>query len=358
MALDLFSPAKLGSIALKNRIVMAPLTRNRAGEAGVPQDLNVTYYAQRASAGLIVTEATPISPMGHGYPGLPGIYTDEQVAGWKKITEAVHAKGGKIVIQLWHVGRISHPTLLNGALPVAPSAIKPVGKAFTYQGLVDYVEPRALDVNELPAIVQDYVYATQCALKAGFDGVEIHAANGYLLDQFLRDGSNKRTDNYGGSFENRARLLLEVTKAVVETAGADRVGIRISPVNPFNNMHDSNPQALFNYVAEQLNQFNLAYLHAVEGGIHGVGKADAFDFEQMRKLYKGAYMANLSYDKVRGNAAIASGHADVIAYGVPFIANPDLVERYKTDAALNEADSKSFYGGTEKGYTDYPFLKA
>jgi N-ethylmaleimide reductase len=358
MALDLFSPAKLGSIALKNRIVMAPLTRNRAGEAGVPQDLNVTYYAQRASAGLIVTEATPISPMGHGYPGLPGIYTDEQVAGWKKITEAVHAKGGKIVIQLWHVGRISHPTLLNGALPVAPSAIKPAGKAFTYQGLVDYVEPRALDANELPAIVQDYVYATQCALKAGFDGVEIHAANGYLLDQFLRDGSNKRTDNYGGSFENRARLLLEVTKAVVETAGADMVGIRISPVNPFNNMHDSNPQALFNYVAEQLNQFNLAYLHAVEGGIHGVGKADAFDFEQMRKLYKGAYMANLSYDKVRGNAAIASGHADVIAYGVPFIANPDLVERYKTDAALNEADSKSFYGGTEKGYTDYPFLKA
>jgi N-ethylmaleimide reductase len=358
MALDLFSPAKLGSIALKNRIVMAPLTRNRAGEAGVPQDLNVTYYAQRASAGLIVTEATPISPMGHGYPGLPGIYTDEQVAGWKKITEAVHAKGGKIVIQLWHVGRISHPTLLNGALPVAPSAIKPAGKAFTYQGLVDYVEPRALDANELPAIVQDYVYATQCALKAGFDGVEIHAANGYLLDQFLRDGSNKRTDNYGGSFENRARLLLEVTKAVVETAGADKVGIRISPVNPFNNMHDSNPQALFNYVAEQLNQFNLAYLHTVEGGIHGVGKADAFDFEQMRKLYKGAYMANLSYDKVRGNAAIASGHADVIAYGVPFIANPDLVERYKTDAALNAADSKSFYGGTEKGYTDYPFLKA
>ncbi len=358
MALDLFSPAKLGSIALKNRILMAPLTRNRAGEAGVPQDLNVTYYAQRASAGLIVTEATPISPMGHGYPGLPGIYTDEQVAGWKKITEAVHAKGGKIVIQLWHVGRISHPTLLNGALPVAPSAIKPAGKAFTYQGLVDYVEPRALDANELPAIVQDYVYATQCALKAGFDGVEIHAANGYLLDQFLRDGSNKRTDNYGGSFENRARLLLEVTKAVVETAGADKVGIRISPVNPFNNMHDSNPQALFNYVAEQLNQFNLAYLHAVEGGIHGVGKADAFDFEQMRKLYKGAYMANLSYDKVRGNAAIASGHADVIAYGIPFIANPDLVERYKTDAALNEADSKSFYGGTEKGYTDYPFLKA
>lgn len=358
MALDLFSPAKLGSIALKNRIVMAPLTRNRAGEGGVPHDLNVTYYAQRATAGLIVTEATPISPMGHGYPALPGIYTDEQVGGWQKITDAVHAKGGKIVIQLWHVGRISHPTLLNGALPVAPSAIKPAGKAFTYQGLVDYVEPRALETSELPAIVQDYVHATQCALKAGFDGVEIHAANGYLLDQFLRDGSNTRTDNYGGSFENRVRLLLEVTKAVVETAGADKVGVRISPVNPFNDMKDSNPQALFNFVTEQLNQFNLAYLHAVEGGIHGGGKADAFDFEQMRKLFKGAYMANLSYDKARGNAAIASGHADVIAYGVPFIANPDLVERYKTDAALNEADSKSFYGGNEKGYTDYPFLSA
>lgn len=358
MALDLFSPAKLGSIALKNRIVMAPLTRNRAGEGGVPQDLNVTYYEQRASAGLIITEATPISAMGHGYPALPGIYTDAQVAGWKKVTDAVHAKGGKIVIQIWHVGRISHPSLLNGELPVAPSAIKPAGKAFTYKGLVDYVEPRALDTSELPAIVQDYVHATKCALKAGFDGVEIHAANGYLLDQFLRDGSNKRTDNYGGSFENRARLLLEVTKAVVETAGADKVGVRISPVNPFNDMHDSNPQALFNYVVEQLNPFNLAYLHAVEGGIHGGGKADAFDFEQMRKLYKGAYMANLSYDKARGNAAIASGHADVIAYGVPFIANPDLVERYQTDAALNEADSKSFYGGNEKGYTDYPFLTA
>ena len=358
MALDLFSPAKLGSISLKNRMVMAPLTRNRAGDGGVPHDLNATYYAQRATAGLIITEATPISAMGHGYPALPGIYTDSQVAGWKKITEAVHAKGGKIVIQLWHVGRISHPSLLNGALPVAPSAIKPAGKAFTYKGLVDYVEPRALDASELPAIVQDYVHATKYALEAGFDGVEIHAANGYLLDQFLRDGSNTRTDNYGGSFENRARLLMEVTKAVVAVAGSDKVGLRISPVNPFNDMKDSNPQGLFNFVTETLNQFNLAYLHVVEGGIHGGGEADPFDFAQMRKLFKNAYMANLSYDKDRGNAAIASGHADVIAYGVPFIANPDLVERYKTDAPLNEANSKTFYGGTEKGYTDYPFLTA
>lgn len=355
---DLFSPVKLGSIAMSNRMVMAPLTRNRSNKEGVPQPINVTYYEQRASAGLIITEATPISAMGHGYPLLPGIYTDAQVAGWKKITDAVHAKGGKIVIQLWHVGRISHPSLLNGAQPVAPSAIKPAGKAFTYIGLVDYVEPRALDASELPGIVADYVHATKCALAAGFDGVEIHSANGYLLDQFLRDGTNKRTDNYGGSFENRTRLLMEVTKAVVAVAGSDKVGVRLSPVNPFNDMKDSNPQSLFNYVTEQLNQFNLAYLHVVEGGIHGGGVADPFDFDAMRKLCKSAYMANLSYNKARGNAAIASGHADAVAYGVPFIANPDLVERFRQDAPLNAADSKSFYGGSEKGYTDYPFLNA
>ena len=353
---DLFSPVKLGSIAMSNRMVMAPLTRNRSSMEGVPQDINVTYYEQRATAGLIITEATPISPMGHGYPLLPGIYTDAQVAGWKKVTDAVHAKGGKIVIQLWHVGRISHPTLLNGATPVAPSAVKPAGKAFTFNGLVDYVEPRALDASELPGIVADYVQASKNAIKAGFDGVEIHSANGYLLDQFLRDGSNKRSDIYGGSIENRARFLMEVTKAVVDAIGSDKVGLRLSPVNPFNDMKDSNPQAVFNYVTEQLNQFKLAYLHVVEGGIHGGGVADAFDFDAMRKLCKSPYMANLSYDKARGNAAIASGHADAVAYGVPFISNPDLVERFRQDAPLNEADSKSFYGGTEKGYTDYPTL--
>lgn len=355
--INLFSPAKLGDITLNNRIVMAPLTRNRAGEGGVPQSMNVTYYEQRATAGLIVTEATPISAMAHGYPALPGIYTDAQVAGWRKVTEAVHAKGGKIVIQLWHVGRISHPSLLPGnALPVAPSAIKPAGQAFTYQGLVDYVEPRALTLDELPAIIQDYVHATKCAAQAGFDGVEIHAANGYLLDQFLRDGSNKRTDKYGGSYENRARLLMEVTQAVVDVIGAGKVGVRLSPVNPFNDMKDSNPQALFNYVAEALNQFGLAYLHAVEGGIHGGGKSDPFDFVAFRKLFKGAYVANLAYDKARGQAAVASGHADAIAYGVPFIANPDLVARYAKDAPLNEADATTFYGGDEKGYIDYPVL--
>ncbi len=355
---DLFSPVSLGSIALKNRIVMAPLTRNRTSEGGVPHDLNVTYYAQRASAGLIVTEATPISPMAHGYPALPGIYTEAQVAGWKKVTDAVHAKGGKIVIQIWHVGRISHPSLIGGQTPVAPSAIKPAGQAFTYQGLVDYVTPRALEKNELHAIVQDYVHAAKCAIAAGFDGVEIHAANGYLLDQFLRDGSNKRTDEYGGSLENRARLLMQVTEAVVKAIGADKTGVRLSPVNPFNDMNDSNPQAMFNYVAEALNRFNLSYLHAVEGGIHGGGEADPFDFASFRMLFKGSYMANLSYDKARGNAAIASGHADCVAYGVPFIANPDLVERFKQDAPLNTADANTFYGGNEVGYTDYPFLSA
>ncbi len=359
MALDLFSPVKLGGITLKNRMVMAPLTRNRAGAGGVPQAMNVTYYVQRASAGLIISEATPISAMAHGYPALPGIYTDEQVAGWKKVTDAVHAEGGKIVLQLWHVGRISHPSLLpNGAQPVAPSAITPNGKAFTYQGLVDYVQPRALDVSELPGIVADYVHATKSAISAGFDGVEIHAANGYLLDQFLRDGTNKREDHYGGNIENRTRLLLEVTKAVVTVAGADKVGIRISPVNPFNDMKDSNPQALFNYVVDVLNQFNLAYLHVVEGGIHGGGIADPFDFSALRKHCQSPYIANLAYDKARGNAVIASGHADAVAYGVPFIANPDLVKRFSTNAALNEADSSTFYGGTEHGYTDYPFLGA
>lgn len=355
---DLFSPVKLGAIALKNRMVMAPLTRNRSSNDGVPNDLNVTYYAQRASAGLIITEATPISAMAHGYPLLPGIYTDAQVAGWKKVTQAVHAKGGKIVIQLWHVGRISHPSLLpNQALPVAPSAIKPAGKAVTYEGLQDFVTPRALMREELPAIIQEYEHATRCALEAGFDGVEVHSANGYLLDQFLRDGTNHRDDEYGGRMENRARLLMQVVQAVVAIAGADKVGVRLSPVNPFNDMQDSNPQAMFNYVTQQLNAYKLAYLHVVEGGIHSGGETQPFDFAEMRRLCNSAYMANLAYDKARGNAAISSGHADAVAFGVPFIANPDLVERYQHDWPLNEADSNSFYGGTEKGYTDYPFYQ-
>ena len=354
---DLFSPVSLGSIQLKNRMVMAPLTRNRAGTGNVPTDLNALYYQQRSSAGLIITEATPISAMAHGYPATPGIHTPAQVEGWKKVVQAVHAQGGKIVLQLWHVGRISHPSLLpDNALPVAPSAIKPAGQAFTYQGLQDFVTPRALELAELPGIVADYATATKHALEAGFDGVEVHAANGYLLDQFLRDGSNKRTDQYGGSLENRSRLLLEVVNAVIAVAGADKVGVRISPLNPFNDMADSNPQALFNHVAEVLSPLGLAYLHAVEGGMGG-GEVAPFDFNVLRKHFKGPYIANLAYDKAKGNAAIASGHADAIAYGVPFLANPDLVERFRQDAPLNAPDQASFYGGTEKGYTDYPTLQ-
>lgn len=357
MSADLFSPTKLGSIALKNRIVMAPLTRNRAGKGNVPQPINAEYYAQRASAGLIITEATPISATGHGYPATPGIHDPEQVEGWKLVTQAVHAKGGKIVLQLWHVGRISHPSLQPGnALPVAPSAIKPAGQAFTYEGLQDFVTPRALAIEELPGIVADYARAARNALEAGFDGVEIHAANGYLLDQFLRDGTNHRTDEYGGSIENRTRLLLEVTKAVVEVAGADCVGVRISPLNPFNDISDSDPQALFNHVADSLSPFGLAYLHVVEGGMGGEG-VPPFDFSALRKHFKDGYIANLGYDKAKGDAAIASGHADAVAYGALYIANPDLVERFRQDAPLNTPDQATFYGGDAKGYTDYPTLQ-
>ena len=353
---DLFTPIKLGRTELRNRIVMAPLTRNRAGEGNVPTPLNVEYYAQRASAGLIITEATPISDMGHGYPATPGVHSQEQVAGWKKVVEAVHARDGKIYLQLWHVGRISHPSLLpNNQLPVAPSAIKPAGQAFTYSGLQDFVTPRALETGEIPAIIEDYRKAAQNALEAGFDGVEVHAANGYLLDQFLRDGTNQRTDQYGGSIANRARLLLKVVSVVCEVWGGDRVGVRISPINPFNDIRDSNPQALFNHVAQSLNAYNLAYLHVVEVGMSG-GTPQPFDFEELRRNYQGNYMANGAYDKSRGNAALASGNADCVAYGVPFIANPDLVKRFHVDASLNEADQSTFYGGTDKGYTDYPAL--
>lgn len=356
MTIDLFTHIKVGPLQLKNRIVMAPMTRNRASAGNVPTAMNALYYAQRATAGLIISEATPISEMGHGYPATPGIHSAQQIAGWKLVTKAVHDKGGRMYLQLWHVGRISHPSLLpNNALPVAPSALKPAGQAFTYEGLQDFVTPRALAAEELPGIMAEYVQAARNALEAGFDGVEIHAANGYLLDQFLRDGANKRADSYGGPIINRARLLLEVVQNVVAVAGADRVGVRISPVNPFNDISDSNPQALFNHVATVLSPFGLAYLHVVEGGTLGLEVAP-FDFVELRKRFQGLYMANLSYDKARGNAALAEGRADLIAYGVPYLANPDLVERFAKDAPLNEPDQGSFYGGTEKGYTDYPTL--
>lgn len=357
MSLDLFSPVRLGHLELKNRMVMAPLTRNRAAMPGnVPQDINATYYAQRASAGLIIAEATPISPMGHGYPATPGIHSADQVTGWKKVVEAVHARGGKIYLQLWQVGRISHPSLLpDNALPVAPSAIKPAGQAFTYTGLQDFVTPRALRTDEIPALIDEYRQAAKNALEAGFNGVEVHAANGYLIDQFLRDSTNQRTDQYGGSIANRTRLLQEVVAAVSKVWGSGRVGVRLSPINQFNDIRDSYPQALFNHVAESLNPFNLAYLHVVEASMTG-DAPQPFDFAELRRAYHGNYIANGGYDKARGNAAIASGHADAVAYGVPFIANPDLVERYKADAPLNTADQNTFYGGAEQGYTDYPTI--
>lgn len=353
---DLFTSIKVGDIELRNRIVMAPLTRNRAGPGNVPQDLNASYYAQRASAGLIITEATPVSEMGHGYPATPGIHSKEQVEGWTKVTSAVHAKGGKIFCQLWHVGRISHPSLLpNNALPVAPSAIKPAGQAFTYQGLQDFVTPRELAADELPGIVADYVQATRHALEAGFDGVEIHAANGYLLDQFLRDGTNRRLDNYGGSIANRMRLLREVLEGVIGVVDSQRVSVRISPVNPFNDISDTDPQLLFDHVARELSEFGLAYLHVVEGGI-GDEDVQPFDFAELRRNFTGLYMANQDYDKAKANAAIADGHADLIAFGALYIANPDLVERFAKNAPLNTPDQNTFYGGGEEGYTDYPAL--
>jgi N-ethylmaleimide reductase len=357
MITDLFTPLKLGAIELPNRIVMAPLTRNRAGAGNVPQALNAIYYAQRATAGLIISEASQISPIGQGYPGTPGMHSADQVAGWKLVTDAVHAAGGRIFLQLWHVGRISHPSLLpEGALPVAPSAIQPAGMAVTYAGMQPFVTPRALDTSEIPGLLDDYRKAAQNAHDAGFDGVEIHAANGYLLDQFLRDGSNHRTDQYGGSITNRVRLLLEVTEAICRVWDAGRVGVRISPINPFNDMRDSDPQALFNRVAEALNPFGLAYLHAMEAAIGASEPLPSFDFTELRRRFKGPYLANGGYDKARANRAIAENHADCVAFGVPYIANPDLVERYARDMPLNTADQDTFYGGNEVGYTDYPAL--
>lgn len=357
-AIDLFTPLQLGSLTLSNRMVMAPLTRNRSSPEGVPHALNVEYYRQRAGAGLILTEATCIAPEGVGYPLTPGIWNSAQVDGWKTVTDTVHAAGGKIFCQLWHVGRISHPDLQpGGQLPVAPSAIKPAGDAFTLEGPKPFVTPRALALEELPGIVAAYRHAAANALLAGFDGVEVHAANGYLLDEFLRDGSNQRQDAYGGGIDQRARLLLEVMSAVCSVCDASKVGVRLSPVQPFNDMRDSNPQATFSRVVELLNQYGLAYLHITEMGRDAPGAAGPF-FEplELRKLWKGVFMTNAGYDKARGNAALAAGQADLIAFGVPFIANPDLPERYRTDAALNAADPSTFYGGSEKGYTDYPFL--
>ena len=346
----------MGPITLKNRVVMAPLTRNRAGPGNVPQALNVDYYAQRASAGLIITEATQVAPEGVGYPNTPGIHSADQVAGWRPITEAVHARGGRIFLQLWHVGRISHPSLQpNNQLPVAPSALKPDGEVFTYSGPLPFATPRALGIEEIPGIVAQFVQGAENALAAGFDGVEVHAANGYLLDQFLRDGTNKRSDAYGGSLENRARLTLEVVEAVAEVWGGERVGVRISPTGTFNSMSDSDPAATFGYLAKQLAPFGLAYLHVVED-FPGGAPAAPFDWASLRDAFGGPYLANGGYDRDKAVTAVESGHADLVSFGQLYIANPDLVERFAQDADLNAPDATSFYGGDHRGYTDYPSL--
>ena len=337
---------------------MAPLTRMRSKQPGnIPWELNATYYAQRASAGFIISEATQVSQQGQGYPATPGIHSKEQIQGWKIVTDAVHKNGGHIFLQLWHVGRISHPDYHNGELPVAPSAIKPKGKGVTPTGMQEFVTPRALETAEIAGIVEDYRNAAKQALAAGFDGVEIHGANGYLLDQFLRDGTNNRTDNYGGSLENRARLLLEVIQAVVEVWGADKVGLRLSPSGTFNDMADSAPETIFVYVLEQLNHLGLAYLHlvdALEGDIrHG---AKVVSLAILRKAYRGKLIICGGYDQDKAEQAIEQGLADAVAFGQLYIANPDLVERFKANAPLNKPDMATFYGGNEKGYIDYPAL--
>jgi N-ethylmaleimide reductase len=356
---DLFSPIHLGALAQPNRIFMAPLTRCRASEGHVPNALNAEYYAQRATAGLIISEATSVSPTGYGYPATPGIHNAEQVEGWKKVTSAVHAKGGHLYLQLWHVGRISHPVFQrDGALPVAPSAVKPKGQVFTGAGMEDYVTPRALELSEIPGIIAEYVHGATLAKEAGFDGVEIHNANGYLLDQFLRDGTNQRTDSYGGSAANRARLTLEVTEAVAGVWGADRVGIRLSPGGVFNDMSDSNPLETFGHVLRELNRFGLAYAHITQVTAQDIahGAQEGVGPKELRPFWKGTIVSAGGFTKESGNSALAEGWADAIAFGVPFLANPDLPERFRKDAALNQPDEASFYGGTEKGYTDYPFL--
>ena len=355
---DLFSSAEMGPLKVKNRVVMAPLTRSRAGPGNVPTQLNALYYAQRASAGLIIAEATQIAPEGQGYISTPGIHSREQIEGWKCVTKAVHIAGGHIVLQLWHVGRISHPSFQpGGALPVAPSAIKPKGQAFTTKGFEPIPTPRALETAEIPGLVEQYVQAAQNAFAAGFDFVEVHAANGYLIDQFLRDQTNKRTDSYGGSIENRSRLLLAIIEAVTAAVGAERTGVRISPQNGQNDISDSNPQALFNYVAEQLSGRGLAYLHIIEGDTGGV-PVPSFDYPKLKRLFGGIVIANNGFDKAHANEEISGGRADLVAFGKPFISNPDLVIRLLLDAPLMPANRETFYGGGEQGYTDYPILRA
>ncbi len=356
---DLFDPVVLGPYTLANRIVMVPLTRSRADDEGVPGELQATYYAQRASAGLIISEATNISPQGKGYIRTPGIWSKEQVEGWKLTTKAVHDKGGRIYLQLWHVGRVSHPDLQpGGSLPVAPSAVRAENQqAYTYEGFKPLVTPRALETAEIPGIVADYAHAAKRAKEAGFDGVEIHAANGYLLQQFLSDKTNKRTDQYGGSIENRTRIVVEVVDAVVKVWGGDRVGIRLAPLTKFADIGDSNPEPVYLSLVEQLNPFKLSYIHVVEGDTGGDrNPSGAFDLQKLRHAFNGLYMANNNYTLELAVEARAENLADLVCFGRPFIANPDLVERLREGAPLAAPDPSTFYAGEAKGYTDYPAL--
>jgi len=358
----LFQPFKLGDITLANRMVMAPLTRSRAEKGNVPGPLTVEYYAQRASLGLIIAEATQVSATAQGYPSTPGLHTPEQVAGWRKVTDAVHAKGGKIFVQLWHTGRMSHTAYQPGEqAPVAPSAIAAKAKTFVPgQGMVDTSVPRALETAEIPGIVKDFATAARHAIDAGFDGVEIHGAHGYLLDAFLRDGSNKRTDIYGGSIENRARFLLEVMAAVTAEIGAGKVGIRLSPVSPVNDSSESNPQPLFEYVVRELEKLHPVFIHVVEGHTGGPRDNAPFDYEALHKLYSGVWMVNNGYSKEMAQEAIASGKGDLVSFGRLTISNPDLPRRLQENAALNElfTDTGLYGGSGAHGYTDYPALAA
>ena len=360
----LFDPIHFGDIAAANRIFMAPLTRDRAGPGQVPTPMMATYYEQRATAGLIVTEATQISAEGQGYLDTPGIHSPEQVAGWKRVTGAVHAKGGKVVVQLWHVGRISHVSLQpNGQPPVSSTAVAAKGKTFTAKGFEDVSTPRALRTDELPRVVAEYRQAARNAITAGFDGVEIHAANGYLLEQFLRDSINDRTDAYGGSIENRARLLVEVMNAVVAEIGAGRTGIRLSPVTPANDaQQDSDAQALYGHVVEQLAPLKLAFIHVVEGATGGPRDVAPFDYAALRRRFKqghaqGAWVVNNGYTRAMALDAVASGASDAVAFGKLFISNPDLVQRLRDDAPLSALNQRTLYGGGAEGYIDYPPLE-
>lgn len=358
----LFTPIQVGKIRLNNRVVMAPMTRSRAGAGEAPTALNAIYYAQRASAGLIISEASQISQQGQGYAWTPGIYSEAQVAGWKNVVDAVHAHGGHMALQLWHVGRISHPLLQPGGTdPVAPSAIQAKGQCFVIQpdgtpANVPTAIPRALETHELPALVTEFANAARHAMKAGFDFVEVHAANGYLLNQFLSPNSNQRTDAYGGSLENRARFVLEVVDAVVAAVGADKVGVRLSPQGVFNDIDDPESTAMALYLAKAFTQRNLAFLHIAEPDWAG-GAPLTNEFRlQLREAFAGTLITCGGYNAETAEALLGGNLADMVAFGRPFIANPDLVRRMQENAPLNEPDPNTFYGGAEAGYTDYPAL--